>query len=127
MLSRTLLVYDELMRKFSVRYVQLRIHRRLCEHSFFSRCSNHCERPGRVVAIWKGLKTRGLDERCTMIPSRHATKEEILLVHSESFYAMLEGTKTATSKELKALGGAVRSINYSNVREYSPIVEITFV
>ena len=62
-----------------------------------------------------------------MIPSRHATKEEILLVHSESFYTMLEGTKTASSKELKALGGAVRSINYSNVRgPSSSLAEITF-
>ena len=77
--------------------------------------SNHCERPGRIVAIWKGLKSRGLDKRCTMIPSRLATKEEILSVHTDRFYQMLEDTKTASRKDLKNLEGANRSIEYTNV------------
>ncbi|CAF3550340.1 unnamed protein product [Adineta steineri] len=90
----TLLVYDELMRKFSV--------------------GNHCERPGRIVAIWKGLKSRGLDQRCTMIPSRHATKDEILLVHTNRFYDDLETTKTQTKKELQKREGVSRSVDYTN-------------
>ncbi|CAF1459613.1 unnamed protein product [Adineta ricciae] len=90
----TLLVYDELMRKFSV--------------------NNHCERPGRIVAIWKGLKSRGLDKRCTMIPSRMATKEEILLVHNQDFYDDLETTKTATRRELQTREGKIRSVEYTN-------------
>ncbi len=79
--------------------------------------SNHCERPGRIVAIWKGLQSRGLDQRCTMIPSRLATKEEILLVHSEAFYDLIGGTKTASTKDLRTLGGTVRSVEYTNVIE----------
>lgn len=81
--------------------------------------SNHCERPGRVLAIWKGLKTRKLDQRCTMIPSRLATKEEILLVHSEKFYDDLERTKTLSRLDLKKLDGSLRSVEYNNVRELS--------
>jgi histone deacetylase 6 len=77
--------------------------------------SNHCERPGRIVAIWKGLKSRGLDQRCTMIPSRLATKDEILLVHSNNFYDSLESTKTASKKDLKNREGTLRSIEYTNV------------
>lgn len=81
--------------------------------------SNHCERPGRILAIWKGLKTRKLDRRCTMIPSRLATKEEILLVHSEKFYDELELTKALSRLDLKKLQGTPRSVEYTNVREIS--------
>jgi hypothetical protein len=52
-----------------------------------------------------------------MIPSRLATKEEILLVHSENFYTRLESTKTASKKELQFLDGSLRSIEYTNVIE----------
>ena len=38
-----------------------------------------------------------------MIPSRLATKEEILLVHSNKFYEYMESTKTASQKDLKNL------------------------
>ncbi|CAF4560221.1 unnamed protein product, partial [Rotaria magnacalcarata] len=92
--GRTLIVYDEAMKKFSSR--------------------NHCERPGRIEAIWRGLRNSGLDQRCTMISSRYATKEEILLVHSDMFYEFLKSTKTATRRELSELKGALRSIEYSN-------------
>ena len=81
--------------------------------NFYS--SGHCERPGRIVAIWKGLQSRGLDVRCTMIPSRHATKEEILLVHNEKFYEYLESSKTATAAQLKKFEGQKRSVDYNNV------------
>jgi histone deacetylase 6 len=77
--------------------------------------SNHCERPGRITAIWKGIQTRGLDQRCTMIPSRPATKEEILLVHSDQFYERLQNTKAVTKEQLRSLSGALRSVEYTNV------------
>jgi acetoin utilization deacetylase AcuC-like enzyme len=50
-----------------------------------------------------------------MIPSRLATKDEILLVHSDQFYRMLENTKTASRKDLKNLDGTRRSVEYTNV------------
>lgn len=77
--------------------------------------SNHCERPGRIVAIWKGLQSRGLDQRCKMIPSRLAKKEEILLVHTPAFYEKIEKTKAATAEEIRALGGHERSVEYNGV------------
>ncbi len=77
--------------------------------------SGHCERPGRVLAIWKGVTSRGLDERCLMIPSRLATKEEVLLVHSNKFYEYIESTKKASQKELQNLDGTRRSVEYTNV------------
>ena len=52
-----------------------------------------------------------------MIPSRHATKEEILLVHSDEFFGYLEKTKTASKEEMAKLSGKARSIEYSNVSE----------
>jgi len=87
------------------------------------RISNHCERPGRIEAIWKGLKTRKLDKRCVMIQSRPATKEEILLVHPLDFYERLEQTKTASRRDLKALDGEMRSVNYTNVSPHNEILQ----
>ncbi len=54
-----------------------------------------------------------------MIPSRLATKDEILLVHSNNFYDSLESTKTASKKDLKNREGTLRSIEYTNVIEFS--------
>lgn len=50
-----------------------------------------------------------------MIPSRLATKDEILLVHSDKFYDTLESTQTASRQELKKLGGSLRSVEYTSV------------
>lgn len=50
-----------------------------------------------------------------MISSRYATKEEILLVHSDDFYELMKSTKTATKLELDKLFGGPRSIDYTNV------------
>jgi hypothetical protein len=50
-----------------------------------------------------------------MIPSRPATKDEILLVHSDRFYNDMESTKTMSRLNLKELKGAVRSVEYTNV------------
>ena len=50
-----------------------------------------------------------------MIPSRMATKEEILLVHNQNFYDGLETTKTATRRELQTREGKIRSVEYTNV------------
>jgi hypothetical protein len=53
-----------------------------------------------------------------MIPSRLATKEEILLVHSNNFYQLLESTKTASRQDLKKLNGTPRSVEYTNVNKF---------
>jgi hypothetical protein len=50
-----------------------------------------------------------------MIPSRPATKEEILLVHSDQFYERLQNTKAVTKEQLRSLSGALRSVEYTNV------------
>lgn len=53
-----------------------------------------------------------------MIPSRYATKDEILLVHSEKFYNYIESSKIATKEQLRKFEGTERSVNYSNVNSF---------
>jgi hypothetical protein len=58
-----------------------------------------------------------------MIPSRLATKDEILLVHSDKFYNQMESTKTASQKQLKDLEGTPRSVEHTNVIKIISIVK----
>jgi len=58
-----------------------------------------------------------------MIPSRLATKDEILLVHSDKFYNQMESTKTASQKQLKDLEGTPRSVEHTNVIKILSIVK----
>jgi len=51
-----------------------------------------------------------------------ATKEEILLVHSDQFYEKMECTKTLSGEDLAKLGGALRSIDYNNVWKF-PLIK----
>ncbi len=52
-----------------------------------------------------------------MIPSRSATKEEILLVHSDRFYDEMKSTKTLNDKDLTKLKGSLRSVEYTHVNK----------
>ncbi|CAF0754478.1 unnamed protein product [Didymodactylos carnosus] len=79
--GRTLLVYDEKMLKYNAEW--------------------HVERPGRITAIWEGLRRRHLSDRCLMVDSRYATKEEILLAHNDEFYEKQKSIKTMTVDELE--------------------------
>jgi len=61
-----------------------------------------------------------------MIPSRPATKEEILLVHSNKFYNEMESTKTLSDRDLDNLEGRFRSVEYTNVNKMISIIKISY-
>ncbi len=61
-----------------------------------------------------------------MIPSRPATKEEILLVHSNKFYNEMESTKTLSERDLNNLEGRFRSVEYTNVNKMTSIIKISY-
>ncbi len=45
--------------------------------------AGHPERPERVEAVRRGLRDAGLEPRLTLIPTRPATREELLRVHTD--------------------------------------------
>ncbi|XP_055910185.1 histone deacetylase 6 isoform X1 [Eupeodes corollae] len=53
---------------------------------------NYPERPERFTRILERCKSLGLLDRCQRIPSRRATKDEILLKHTDEHYELLKTT-----------------------------------
>lgn len=74
------LVYDALMQK----------HQCICRDN-----SHHAEHAGRIQSIWSRLQERGLKSQCECIPSRKATRTELLSVHSEN-HLLLIGNRTGS-------------------------------
>lgn len=64
---------------------------------------NHLERPERLSLSFERLQELGLTERCYLLKSRHATEEELKLVHSESIIKKLKASETMLRKELAQL------------------------
>jgi len=54
--------------------------------------SAHPERPDRLIAIEQALRERGLTDRCTPLPLRPATRDEILALHRQQYLDRLEHT-----------------------------------
>lgn len=54
--------------------------------------SDHPEKPERLRSIISKLTEYGLVERCVTVPSRVATDDELLLVHSEKHVQEMKGT-----------------------------------
>lgn len=50
---------------------------------------NHPERPERLAAIEAELQRRGLADRCTRLPPRDATNEELLRIHAQGYILRL--------------------------------------
>jgi acetoin utilization deacetylase AcuC-like enzyme len=53
----------------------------------------HPERPERVDAVRRGLRDAGLDERLTFLPTRPASDEELLRVHSDVHVRAVAATR----------------------------------
>jgi acetoin utilization deacetylase AcuC-like enzyme len=53
----------------------------------------HPERPERVDAVRRGIREAGLDERLTWLPTRPATDEELLRVHSAGHVGAVAATR----------------------------------
>ncbi|CAJ1329166.1 unnamed protein product [Effrenium voratum] len=76
------LVYDERMAK----------HRNLED-------SSHPEQPKRVLAVFEHLQSRSLAKRCTRVPAREATREELLLKHSQEHVDAMLGVRNLSESE----------------------------
>uniref|UniRef100_A0A3Q2EED3 Histone deacetylase n=1 Tax=Cyprinodon variegatus TaxID=28743 RepID=A0A3Q2EED3_CYPVA len=64
--------------------VQMQKHQCICGDN-----SCHPEHAGRIQSIWSRLQERGLKSQCETIPSRKATRAELLSIHSENHLLIL--------------------------------------
>lgn len=85
----------------------------------------HPESPQRLIAAYDMLDRTGLSEKLVKVPIRRATKEEILWVHNESYYNLIESADgqtrrldpdTSTSPKsfeaaMKAVGGTLNAVD----------------
>ncbi|XP_067235529.1 polyamine deacetylase HDAC10 isoform X2 [Chanodichthys erythropterus] len=60
------------------------------------------EVPERLTVSYEALQTHGVAQRCTHVPVRQATEQEILLAHSEEYLEAVKQTPKMTVEELKA-------------------------
>ncbi|XP_077185614.1 protein deacetylase HDAC6 isoform X2 [Paroedura picta] len=68
------------------------------------------ECPERLVAIQEKLLQVELLERCVPVMAREATEEEILLVHSPEYLALMKSTETMSEAELRSLSDTYDSV-----------------
>ncbi|XP_043821370.1 polyamine deacetylase HDAC10 isoform X3 [Dromiciops gliroides] len=61
------------------------------------------EVPERLTSTYARLSHRGLVQRCVRLPAREATEEELELVHSPEYVAVVKGTQTMSKEELQTL------------------------
>ncbi|KAK7121849.1 hypothetical protein R3I93_022821 [Phoxinus phoxinus] len=95
MASGSALIFDEEMTRYKLLWTDP-----VCE----------IEVPERLTVSYEALKTHGVAQRCTQVPVRQATEQEILLAHSEEYLEAVKQTPEMTVEELKAF-----SRKYSDV------------
>ncbi|XP_074083303.1 polyamine deacetylase HDAC10 isoform X2 [Macrotis lagotis] len=61
------------------------------------------EKPERLTSTYARLCHRGLAQRCVRLPAREATEEELELVHSPEYVAVVKGTQTMGKEALRNL------------------------
>ncbi|XP_057647373.1 polyamine deacetylase HDAC10 isoform X1 [Chionomys nivalis] len=64
-------------------------------------CEIEC--PERLTAALDGLRQRGLQQRCLCLTACEASEEELGLVHSPEYVALVRRTETLDKEELQAL------------------------
>ncbi|XP_012966616.1 polyamine deacetylase HDAC10 isoform X2 [Mesocricetus auratus] len=64
-------------------------------------CEIEC--PERLTAALDGLRQRGLQQRCLCLSACEASEEELGLVHSPEYVALVQRTQTLDKEELQAL------------------------
>ncbi|KAL5475078.1 hypothetical protein EMCRGX_G027132 [Ephydatia muelleri] len=99
--SETGLVYDERMTGHNLR--------------------GHPENPQRVVHIWDALNRKGYVQRCKVIQSRVATKEDVLLADNEEHYQQMTTIPDLSDDQLHFLASTFDSI-YMNTQTFSSAV-----
>ncbi|XP_077777800.1 protein deacetylase HDAC6 isoform X1 [Podarcis muralis] len=68
------------------------------------------ECPERLVAIRDKLLQCGLLERCIPVEAQEISEEEILLVHSPEYLALMKSTETMSEAELRSLSDTYDSV-----------------
>ncbi|KAI1278379.1 Histone deacetylase 6 [Halotydeus destructor] len=58
----------------------------------------HIENPNRFTSILNRFRELDLENRCQLIEPRHATKEEVLTVHTEQHYELIKSTEGQTDE-----------------------------
>ncbi|KAJ7329645.1 hypothetical protein JRQ81_015819 [Phrynocephalus forsythii] len=86
MASRTALVYDDEMTSH-----QLLWNDPVCQ----------IEVPERLFSCWEWLQGNNLIERCTSVPVREGTEDEILLAHSSDYLGVVKNTEKMIKEDLQ--------------------------
>ncbi|MGH9400396.1 MAG: histone deacetylase family protein [Thermoanaerobaculia bacterium] len=60
----------------------------------------HPEHEGRIEAIWQRFESDGLAARCERVAARHATRSELLAVHTEGLLAEVHATASGELTQL---------------------------
>ncbi|NP_001403083.1 polyamine deacetylase HDAC10 isoform 7 [Mus musculus] len=73
-------------------------------------CEIEC--PERLTAALDGLRQRGLEERCLCLSACEASEEELGLVHSPEYIALVQKTQTLDKEELHALSKQYNAVYF---------------
>ncbi|XP_040843605.1 polyamine deacetylase HDAC10 isoform X6 [Ochotona curzoniae] len=73
-------------------------------------CEIEC--PERLCAALSGLQRAGLEGRCLRVSAREASEEELSLVHSAEYVALVRATQGLTEGELKVLSGKFDAVYF---------------
>jgi acetoin utilization deacetylase AcuC-like enzyme len=76
----------------------------------------HPERAGRLEAIEKALTDAGFAERCTMLPAREATDEEILRVHEPAYLERFKAACESGARHIDVADSAICPASYHAAR-----------
>lgn len=70
----------------------------------------HPEKPSRIYHIYNKLKDSGLTDKCHILKARHATEEEITLLHDIDYVQKIKDTEKIKPKELQLFQKNLHSV-----------------
>ncbi|KAG3290674.1 hypothetical protein H1C71_011970, partial [Ictidomys tridecemlineatus] len=73
-------------------------------------CRIEC--PERLAAALDGLRQCGLEQRCLRLVAREASEEELGLVHSPEYVALVQRTQALSKEELQVLSGQYDAVYF---------------
>ncbi|XP_077654618.1 polyamine deacetylase HDAC10 isoform X2 [Urocitellus parryii] len=73
-------------------------------------CRIEC--PERLSAALDGLRQCGLEQRCLRLVAREASEEELGLVHSPEYVALVQRTQALSKEELQVLSGQYDAVYF---------------
>ncbi|VTJ81329.1 polyamine deacetylase HDAC10 isoform X3 [Marmota monax] len=73
-------------------------------------CRIEC--PERLAAALDGLRQYGLEQRCLRLVAREASEEELGLVHSPEYVALVQRTQALSKEELQVLSGQYDAVYF---------------